>query len=94
MAYEFEKRNLKYERQKGIAVIYDNIKFDIGFRADFIVENKVIVELKSVEGVVPTHKKQILTYLKLADKKLGLLINFGENLIKDGITRLVNGLEE
>jgi len=94
MAYELEKRNIKFERQKGIAVIYDNIKFDVGFRADIIVENKVIIELKSVETLIPTHKKQLLTYLRLADKRLGLLINFGECLIKDGITRLVNGLEE
>ena len=64
------------------------------FRADLIVEEKVVVEIKSVEQVAPVHKKQLLTYLRLADKRLGLLINFGEALIKDGITRVVNGLEE
>ncbi len=66
----------------------------MGFRADLIVEDKVIVELKSVEQVAPVHKKQLLTYLKLADKRLGLLINFGAVLIKEGITRVVNNLRE
>ena len=64
------------------------------FRADLIVEDKVVVEIKSVEHIAPVHKKQLLTYLRLADKRLGLLINFGETLIKNGITRVVNGLEE
>ena len=67
---------------------------DTGFRADLIVEDKVIVEIKSVEALAPVHRKQLLTYLKLADKRLGLLINFQVALIKDGITRVVNGLEE
>jgi len=70
------------------------LKFDEGFRADLIVEDKVIVELKSVEQIAPVHKKQLLTYLRLADKRLGLLINFGSAVIKDGISRIVNGLEE
>ena len=65
---------------------------DIGFRADLIVENKVIIELKSIELIAPVHPKQLLTYLKLTGKKLGLLINFNEALIKDGITRIVNNL--
>jgi GxxExxY protein len=65
-----------------------------GFRADLIVQDKVIVELKSVEKIAPVHSKQLLTYLRLADKRLGLLINFGEAFIKDGITRIVNGLQE
>lgn len=76
-----------------MAIVYDNIKFDEGFRADLIVEDKVIVELKSVENVIPVHKKQLLTYLRLADKRLGLLINFGSELIRDGISRVVNGLK-
>ena len=67
---------------------------DTGFRADLVVEDKVIVEIKSVELIAPVHKKQILTYLRLADKRLGLLINFQVALIKDGITRIVNGLED
>jgi GxxExxY protein len=70
------------------------MEFDEGFRADLIVENKVILELKSVESTAPVHRKQVLTYLKLTDMKLGLLINFGAPLIKDGIFRLANGLAE
>ena len=70
---------------------YGNITFNEGFRADLVVENLVIVELKSVERVIPVHKKQLLTYLRLTDKRLGLLINFGSNLIKDGISRIING---
>lgn len=68
------------------------MKFDEGFRADLIVEDKVIVELKSVEAVAPVHKKQVLTHLRLMNLKLGLLINFGEELIKNGISRIANGL--
>lgn len=90
--YELGKRNLKCERQVTIPVIYENIKMDMGFRADIIVENKVIVEVKSVENTLPVHKKQLLTYLKLAGMKLGLLVNFNVELIKDGITRIVNNL--
>ena len=72
--------------------MWKDIKMDIGFRADLIVENKVIVELKSIEKVARVHPKILLTYLKITNKKLGLLINFGESLIKDGITRIVNNL--
>ena len=92
LAYELKKRGLKVKRQVPVDIVYDAIKFDEGFRADLIVEEKVIVELKSVENVVPVHKKQLLTYLRLADKRLGLLINFGAELIRDGISRVVNGL--
>jgi GxxExxY protein len=70
---------------------YRNIKFDEGFRADLIIENKVILELKSVERINPAHKKQLLTYLKLSGLKVGYLLNFGEALMKDGITRIING---
>ena len=94
LVYELKKRGLKIDRQMAVAMVYDNIKFDEGFRADLIVEDKVIVELKSVENVVPVHKKQLLTYLRLADKRLGLLINFGSELIRDGISRVVNGLKD
>ena len=94
LAYVLQRRGLKVERQVPVAIVYDDIKFDEGFRADLIVEDKVIVELKSVENVVPVHKKQLLTYLRLADKRLGLLINFGSELIRDGISRVVNGLKE
>jgi len=94
MAYELRKRNLGAERQRPIPIVYEALQFDEGFRADLVVEDKVIVELKSIETVLPKHKKQLLTYLRLNDKRLGLLINFDEALIKDGITRIVNGLQE
>ena len=94
LAHELKRRWLKVERQIPVAIVYDGIKFDEGFRADLIVEGKVIVELKSVEKVIPVHKKQLLTYLRLTDKKLGLLINFGSELIRNGISRVVNGLKE
>ena len=92
LIHELRKRGLRVEAQKPIPIIYEGVKLEIGFRADLIVEDKVIVEIKSVEAIMPVHKKQLLTYLRLTDKRLGLLINFGENLIKDGITRVVNGL--
>ena len=94
LVYELQKRGLKVEPEKEMPIIYENIRLDTGFRADLVVEDKVIVELKSVEQVAPVHKKQLLTYLRLGDKRLGLLINFGALLIKDGITRVVNRLEE
>jgi GxxExxY protein len=75
-------------------VVYENIRIDTGFRADLVVEDKVIVEIKSVDLIAPVHKKQLLTYLRLDDKRLGLLINFNVALIKDGITRIVNGLRD
>jgi GxxExxY protein len=92
--YELTKRELKVLRQVGIPIVYENLRLEEGFRADLIVEDKVIVEIKSVEQIAAVHKKQLLTYLRLADKRLGLLINFGETLIRDGISRVVNGLEE
>lgn len=79
-------------QQQAIPVVHDGIRMDLGFRADLIVENKVVVEIKSVEAIAPVHKKQLLTYLRLTDKRLGLLINLNVELIKDGITRVVNGL--
>jgi len=75
-------------------VVYDGITFEEGFRADLIVNGLVIVELKSIEAVAPVHGKQLLTYLKLTGKKLGLLINFGEVLLKNGVHRVVNGLDQ
>ena len=92
LAYALNSRGLKVERQVPVPIVFDGMKFDEGFRADLIVEDKVIVELKSVEKIAPVHKKQLLTYLRLADKRLGLLINFGASLIKDGIFRVANGL--
>ena len=94
LAYELDRRGLRAVRQQPIPVVYEGIRIDAGFRADLIVEDKVIVEVKSVELLAPVHKKQLLTYLRLADKRLGLLINFQVALIKNGITRIVNGLEE
>lgn len=92
LCFELEKLGLKYSRQQGIPVIYEDIKMDIGFRADVIIENKVIVEIKSIETIAPVHHKQLLTYLKLTNYKLGLLVNFNVDLIKNGITRIVNNL--
>lgn len=92
ISYELMKRKMEIARQVGIPVIYESIKMDVGFRADIIVENKVIIELKSVETLLPVHKKQLLTYLKLTDMKLGLLINFNEALLKNGIVRIANNL--
>jgi GxxExxY protein len=92
LAYELRKRGLRVERQRAIPVVYEEVRLDEGFRADLVVEDKVIIELKSVEAVARVHKKQVLTYLRLSGLKLGLLINFGEELIKDGISRVVNGL--
>jgi GxxExxY protein len=94
LAYELEKRGFSVICQKSVSVKYDDLVFDVGFRADIIVEDLVILELKSVEAIAPVHKKQLLTYLRLADKKLGLLINFGAPLIKHGIFRIVNGLKD
>ena len=91
LIYELRKRGLAVERQVPIPVVYDGIQFDEGFRADLIVAGLVIIELKSVETVHPVHKKQLLTYLKLADKRLGYLINFGAELINDGLSRVSNG---
>ncbi|MFM2295437.1 MAG: hypothetical protein RLZZ350_1850 [Verrucomicrobiota bacterium] len=92
LTYELQQRGLNVVRQQPIPVIYESVRLEEGFRADLIVEGKVIVELKSVETIAPVHKKQVLTYLRLTNLKLGLLINFGDALIKDGITRIVNGL--
>ena len=88
----FSNAGLSFSRQKPIPVFWNNIKMEIGFRADVIVENKVIVELKSVEAITSVFPKILLTYLRLTDIKLGLLINFNEALIKNGIERIVNGL--
>ena len=90
--YELKSQGISVKRQKAIPVIWKNIKMEIGFRADLIVEEKVIIELKSVENIIPVHPKQLLTYLRITGMKLGLLVNFNEKLIKNGITRIVNNL--
>ena len=92
LAYELEKEELSIQRQKGIPVVYDEIKLELGFRADIIVENKVIIEIKSVESLADVHFKQLLSYLRLTDLKLGLLLNFNESLLRNGLKRVVNNL--
>ncbi|MCG3210784.1 MAG: hypothetical protein FOGNACKC_04415 [Anaerolineae bacterium] len=94
LAYELRQRGFCVATEQPVPLIYEGVQLDVGYRADLLVQNKVIVELKSVEKVAPVHKKQLLTYLKVADKRLGLLINFGEALIKTGITRVVNHLPD
>jgi GxxExxY protein len=94
LAHELVRRGLYVIRQHPVPIEYDEIRLQIGFRADLLVENLIIVEVKSVEAIAPVHKMQLLTYLRLADKRLGLLINFNVALIKDGICRVVNGLNE
>ncbi len=94
LAHELKSRHLRVERQVRVPVEYEGVHFDEGYRLDLLVEDKVIVEIKSIEQIAPVHKKQLLTYLRLMDKKLGLLINFNEELIRNGISRIANGLED
>lgn len=94
LAYDLRQRGLRITQQQDIPVVYQNARIEVGFRADLIVEDLVIVEIKSVELIAPVHKKQLLTYLRLTHKRLGLLINFNVGLIKQGITRIVNGLPD
>ncbi len=89
MLHEIQKRGMRVERQKSLPVVYDELKIDAGLRLDLLVENEVVVELKAVEAILPVHDSQILSYLKLADKRLGLLINFNVPVIKDGIRRKI-----
>jgi len=91
LARRMEKEGLTVVRQVSVPIEFEGEKFDEGFRADLIVEGKVILELKSVEKISPAHKKQLLTYLKLTGLKLGFLLNFGDELMKNGITRTING---
>jgi GxxExxY protein len=91
---ELRSRGLKAERQVPVSIVCRGKVFDEGFRADIIVENKVILEMKSVERIRNVHKKQLLTYMKLTGMKLGFLLNFGEAVMKRGITRTVNGLPD
>jgi GxxExxY protein len=94
MVHELRKRGLNVEFEKPVAVKWDDVVLDVGFRLDLIVEEKVVIELKSIESVLPVHRKTLLTYLRLTNRRLGLLVNFSEELIKDGISRVVNGLPE
>lgn len=90
LAVELRRRGLDVDTQVIVPVIYEDVSIDNGFRADMIVSDMVVVELKSVEHIIPVHKKQLLTYLRLSGRKLGILANFGEELMKDGITRIIN----
>jgi GxxExxY protein len=91
LAHELRKRGLDVRKEEPIPLVWDNIRFDMGFRADLIVNELILIELKSIEHIASVHKKQVLTYLKITGKKLGLLINFGDETLKDGISRIVNG---
>ena len=94
LARELTNLGLMVERQIAVPIIYEGVVFNEGFRADLIVEKKVLLELKSVERTTPAHKKQVQTYLRLTGIKLGYLLNFGEDVLKSGVTRCVNKLEE
>lgn len=90
--YELKQSGLKVEKQKALPLVYEEVKMDVGYRIDIIVEDKFIVEIKSVEALNDVHLAQLLTYLRLSDCKLGLLINFNVKLLKEGVKRVVNGI--
>ena len=92
LAYELRKRGLEVSVEQPIPVVYEEVRLEVGFRADLIVEKKIVVEIKSIEAISPVHGKQLLTYLRLSGKKLGLLLNFNVVLMKDGIKRVVDNL--
>jgi len=92
--FELERRGLRVVQQLAFPVCYEGVKLDLGFRADLVVADKVVIEIKSVEALAPVHRKQLETYLRLMDKQLGLLINFNVELMRDGIQRVVNRLQE
>ena len=94
LAHDLEEKGLAVKREVPIGIEYKDLKFEEAFRADLILNDKVIVELKSIEQLSMAHRKQLLTYLRLSGKKLGYLLNFGEALLKDGIVRIANGLTE
>ena len=92
LAFELQKEGFRVAVERPIPAVYEDVHLELGFRADIVVENKVIIETKSVEAIAPIHWKVLLTYLRLADVRLGLLVNFNVELIKDGIKRVVNNL--
>ena len=94
LAYELRKKGFQVQEEQPIPVVWDDMRLELGFRADLIVNDLVVVETKSAETIAPVHKKQLLTYLRLTNKRVGLLINFNVALLKDGISRVVNGLPE
>jgi len=89
--YELKKFDLKVEKQKALPLIYEEVKLDVGYRIDIIIEDKFIVEVKSVEALTDVHLAQLLTYLRLSDCRLALLINFNVKLLKEGVRRVING---
>ncbi|MBU0559338.1 MAG: GxxExxY protein [Bacteroidetes bacterium] len=89
LSYELTKSGLNIERQKPVPVVYKEVKLDCGYRSDILVENLVVIELKASEGITPVHEAQVLTYLKFAEKKIGLLINFNVLRLKDGLRRFI-----
>ncbi|HZQ05913.1 MAG TPA: GxxExxY protein [Anaerolineae bacterium] len=94
LAYELAQRNLKFEQQKPLPITYKQVKLDCGYRLDFLIEENVIVELKSVDQILPIYEAQLLSYLKISNKQVGLLINFNTPLLKQGVRRIVNGFQE
>src|SRR5215204_2717343 len=92
LIYELRKRGLTVAGQAPLPIVYEEVHLEVGYRMDLVVEGMVVVEIKSVEAVVPIHKAQLISYLKLSGHKVGLLINFNVELLKDGVTRLVNKL--
>lgn len=94
LAHELTKRGFRVKRQFAISLQYDELTFDEAFKVDLLVEDRVMIELKSVEALLPVHRKQLLTYIKLADLRLGLLLNFGAAFLKDGIERVANRMPE
>ena len=89
LCYEIRKKGLKVEKQKALPLVYEDVKLDAGYRIDLLVENKIVVEIKSVDALADIHLAQILTYLKLSNNKLGLLVNFNVKSLKDGIKRVI-----
>lgn len=94
LSFELQKRGLRAVEQLALPVYYEGVKLDLGYRVDLLVGDKVVIEIKSVEAVAPVHRKQVHTYLRLMNKRLGLLINFNVELMKNGIQRVVNRLPE
>jgi len=89
LAHELTLRNIRYRRQVPVPVVYKGIKLECGYRMDIVVEESVVLELKSIESIAPVHEATVLAYLRLSDKKLGLLINFNVSILKDGVRRFV-----
>ena len=93
LTYELRKRGLQVDEQTPVPVYYETVKLELAFRVDLLIDEKVVVEIKSIERLAPVHRAQLLTYLRLMDLRLGLLVNFNVELIKDGIQRVVNKLD-